>query len=249
MFNAAIKSALSAGLLGSLVLLAACSGSDGAAINAAPAPSASAAPSASGGEGNDTSANGANGANGSASSDGGAPSSSSSSSSSGGADAGPDAANTAPPIAKHCSAAPASTLELCVENAQGRVGDVIDVDVYVLGTAGCTEAQEAGGRIDINPTHFELQNALDVQNCRTRRFDKGLSGADELMWNAFGANVVPGCTTNLPSGMHDAIKLKILPGTPPGDYTFKWTTSGVIGADAACSAFDSGISGTIRVLP
>lgn len=245
MFNAAIKSALSAGLLGSLVLLAACSGSDGAAINAAPAPSAS---GASEGNASGASANGANGANGSASPDGGAPSASSSSSS-GGADAGADAANTVPPIAKHCSTAPASTLELCVENAQGKVGDVIDVDVYVLGTAGCTEAQEAGGRIEINPTQFELQNALDVQNCRTRRFDKGLSGNDELMWNAFGANVVPGCTANLPSGMHDTVKLKILPGTPPGDYTFKWTTSGVIGADATCSAFDSAMSGTIRVLP
>jgi hypothetical protein len=139
-------------------------------------------------------------------------------------------------------------MNMCLENVEGKPGDIIDLDVYLLGNATCKEAQEMGGRLTAKPGYLEIQNTADVQNCRTRRYDTNVSGGDELLFSAFGANVVGGCTAYLPAGMKDTIKIKILPNTPPGDYVFAWVDSGLATDDSACAMTGAGIGGTIRVL-
>jgi hypothetical protein len=141
-------------------------------------------------------------------------------------------------------------MQMCLENVEGKVGDVVDLDVYLLGTSACTQAQEMGGRMTAKPANFEIQNIADVQNCRTRRYDVNLGGGggDELVFGAFGANTVGGCTAHLPAGLKDTIKIKILPNTPPGDYVFAWVDSGIATDDSACSMQGAAIGGTIRVL-
>jgi len=166
-------------------------------------------------------------------------------------DAPPVVVTTPSSIAKHCSAPTGRTMDLCIENVEGRVGDVVDLEIHLLGTSTCFEAQEMFGRIDAKKTQFEIQNVADVDNCRTRRYDTALADptTEEIVFAAFGANTSVGCTAHLPKGMKDAIKIKILPGTPPGDYTLSFTSAGVATDDAACAMQSTGISGVIRVLP
>ena len=73
------------------------------------------------------------------------------------------------------------------------------------------------------------------------------------MWNAFGGGAIAACPNNVPVGKVDTIKLRVLPGTPPGDYTFGWdfpAVTAAANAPAICSATPTtGMSATIRVLP
>lgn len=139
-------------------------------------------------------------------------------------------------------------MQMCLENVEGKPGDEIELDVYLLGNATCKEAQEMGGRLTAKPLYFDIQNVADVQGCRTRRYDVNPGGGDELVFGAFGANVVGGCSAYLPAGMKETIKIKILPNTPPGDYVFAWVDSGIATDDAACNMQGAAIGGTLRVL-
>lgn len=139
-------------------------------------------------------------------------------------------------------------MQMCLENVEGKPGEVVDFDVHLLGNATCKEAQEMYGKLTAKPTYFEIQNVADVQSCRTRRYDVNQSGGDELVWSAFGANTVGGCSDYLQAGMKDTIKIKIQPNTPPGDYVFSWVFSGIATDDNDCNMQDAAVGGTIRVL-
>lgn len=166
------------------------------------------------------------------------------------ADAGADA-NVAPPLAKHCNGTVA-TADLCLENAQGRAGDIVDVEVYLVGSNTCTEAFEASGHVVADASHFELANPASQVDCITRDlFGAPAPGTTEIMWNAFGGGSITSCPKNLTPGKVDVIKIKILPGTPPGVYPIRWNDAGIAAPASQCAVFGSsvGIGGSIRVLP
>jgi hypothetical protein len=166
-------------------------------------------------------------------------------------DAGAPDANVAPPLAKHCGGTVA-TANLCLENAQGRAGDVVDVEVHLVGSTTCTEAFEANGHVVVDAAHFQLANPADQVDCITRElFSAPAPGTTEIMWSAFGGGSITSCPKNLTPGKVDVIKVKILPGTPPGVYPIRWSDAGIAAPASACAGFGSGvgIDGTVRVLP
>lgn len=159
-----------------------------------------------------------------------------------------------PPMPKHCDVTSVSG-KVCLENAQGRAGDVVEIAVVLLGGSGCAIANEANGRFSYDYARFEIQNPADVQECRTRRVgpDPVDPAKSSFFWGGFGENVVPGCA-DIPIGRVDTIRLKIAAGTPPGDYDVTALEGGVVGGpgtDVACSDFGAAsvVGGVIRVLP
>lgn len=166
-----------------------------------------------------------------------------------GSDAGTDAKPITPSIARQCSGSVVDPI-VCTENVQGRAGEIVDVELHLLGSTTCNEAFEAGGRMVFDTARFQLMNEVEQIDCRTRRLTAGATpGTSEIMWNAFGANVIAGCPNNLPLGKADVVKLRILPGTPPGDYVIGWSNSGFIGTTAECQKLAPGKTGIVRVLP
>lgn len=156
-----------------------------------------------------------------------------------------------PPFAKHCSIS-SQTGDVCFENAQGHPGDVIDIEVVLIGDATCNVANEAYSQLSFELSKFVLQNVADVQDCRTRRIGPNINNEDVLYWNAFGEHVVSGCS-NLPIGKVDTIKLKIMPGTPPGDYDLSLGSNTDFvpppGSNSICGWHGGGVAAKIRVLP
>jgi len=168
-------------------------------------------------------------------------------------DASADAVAPTPgpkPLAKHCTGTlPAP--DVCVETAEGRVGDVVAVDIVLLGSTMCTEAGESSGRLALDLSRFELTNEVEMVACRTRRVSPSITPGQppEILWNAFGGGSLGGCPNNLSLGKVDTLKLRVLPGTPPGDYAIGWRDAGFIGSDAACQQIGGGVAGVVRVLP
>jgi hypothetical protein len=170
------------------------------------------------------------------------------------ADAAPPAVDGSalPPIATHCTNASTSSTDLCIENAQGHAGDIVDVDVYFLGSTTCTDAYEANGHIVADAASFQLANPVQQVACISRSYyGAPAPGTIEIMWNAFGGGAIQGCPNNIVPGKLDTVKIQILPGTPPGDYPITWTDGGIAGTTQQCAMFGAGvgIAGTIRVLP
>lgn len=166
-------------------------------------------------------------------------------------DAGAPDAHVDPPMPLHCT----GTLiepDVCIENAQGHPGDVVDVDLVLLGSASCTMAGEANGHILFDTAHFTVDNQVEQVACRTRKVGPGGSGSDDLMWDAFGDGSLGGCPSTLPLGKVDTVKVKIAAGTPAGDYKLVWQGAAFIGAMSgppACTTIGLGQGGTLRVLP
>jgi len=163
-----------------------------------------------------------------------------------------DAGTTTPKIAKHCNVSSAIP-GVCLENVQGKAGDTVDVDVYLLGHATCAMANEADGHLMVDWTMFSLMNDEEIVNCRTHHRAPDVNGGpDVIQWDAFGDHVVAGCN-DIPIGKVDTVKIQIAPGTKPGDYDLKWEDSGFIGQQGAplqCSNVgNSGLNGVLRVLP
>lgn len=158
--------------------------------------------------------------------------------------------NAPPALVKHCNVS-SSSMELCIENAQGHAGEVVDVDVFLLGSSACTEAFEASGRFSADASSFQLANPIQQVGCISRDFyGAPAPGTTEIMWNAFGGGAIQACPKNITPGKLDTVKIQILPGTAPGVYPITWTDSGVAAPATQCATFGtSGISGTIRVLP
>ncbi len=162
--------------------------------------------------------------------------------------------NAAPPLVKHCSGT-VGTADVCLENAQGHAGEVVDIDVYFVGSNTCTDALEVNGRFVADGSHFALANPIQQVNCVSRDlFGAPAPGTTEIMWNAFGAGAITACPNKLTPGKLDTVKVQILPGTPPGVYPIRWSDVGIAGSTSQCSLFTQsgqsvGIGGQIRVLP
>jgi hypothetical protein len=154
-------------------------------------------------------------------------------------------------IARHCNASAAQP-DVCIENVEGHGGETIDVEVFLVGDATCKLANEASGHIQLDLSHFVVENQEEIVNCRTRMVDQNpITGGVDLRWSAFGDHVVAGCS-DMPTGKVDTIKVTIQRGTPAGDYKLTWSSAGLVGAvagPAQCSTFDAGMSGIVRVLP
>lgn len=143
---------------------------------------------------------------------------------------------------------------VCLETAEGRAGDVIDLEVHLVRTAACGPADYAMGYIQIDPSKFELVNADDQQDCLRREQVQSFSDPDfDLIgWQAFGTKAPAGCSTAAGIGKVDVIKVRIKPGTAPGDYELPFETSeliGGVGSDPDCSGVFLDVAGKIRVLP
>jgi hypothetical protein len=165
-------------------------------------------------------------------------------------DGGVDA-TTDPPLVKHCNATVAEP-DTCIENTQGHAGDVVDVDIVLVGNPTCGDAWEAGGRIVFDLAKLHVENEVEQVACRTRHIGPDVNGVDNLRWNAFGGGSLAGCAANVPLGKADTIKLKIAAGTPPGEYPLTWQDAGFIAnanAPQQCSTLGHGIAGKLRVLP
>lgn len=169
------------------------------------------------------------------------------------ADSGPAAPDSGTPVlAKHCTGH-VNGATLCLENAQGRAGDVVDVDVFFIGNGTtCNEGLELSGHMIADGAHFELANEVEQVDCITRGlYTQPAPGTIEIMWNHFGANAISSCPNKVPVGKTDTIKVRILPGTAPGVYPITWSDAGIASTVNECAAFgaSAGIGGTIRVLP
>lgn len=163
----------------------------------------------------------------------------------------PDATNVTPQIAKHCNVSPA-TPDVCIENAQGRAGETVSVEIHLVGDAkACNAANEAGGHILFDPNLMSVENPGEQISCRTRRVAPSIftPGATVIQWDAFGPGTLGGCTTDIPFGKVDVVEMRILPGTKPGDYELKFEDASYIGYTAPCTNIGGGIAGTLRVLP
>lgn len=101
-------------------------------------------------------------------------------------DAGAPDANVDPPMAKHCNVSLVEP-DVCIENAQGHVGDVVDVDIVLLGSALCDHAGEANGHIGYDLVHFSVANEVEQVGCRTRKVGQIAPGTppgdDVLGWH------------------------------------------------------------------
>ena len=170
----------------------------------------------------------------------------------GGASSIASSGDAGPALATHCDTATSTSAALCVENAQGHAGDVVDVPIYFIGSTACTEAYEANGHLVADANSFALANPAQQVSCISRDYyGAPAPGTIEISWNAFGGGSVGGCPNDIVPGKLDTVQIEILPGTPPGDYPITWNDPGVAGTTAQCGVFgpSAGIAGTIRVLP
>lgn len=184
-------------------------------------------------------------------SDGGAPGSDGGAPASDGAAPAADAGSGST-IGTHCDTETTTTAALCIENAEGHAGDIVDVPIYFLATAACSDAYEANGHLVADANDFDLANPVQQVACVSRDYYAAPApGTIEIIWNAFGGGSVGGCPNDIAPGKLDTVKLEILPGTPPGDYPITWNDASVAGKTAVCSFLggSNGIAGTIRVLP
>ena len=141
---------------------------------------------------------------------------------------------------------------MCIENAQGRAGDVVDVDVVLLSNPTCGAAGEASGHVVFDVTKLHVENEIDRIDCRLRLLGPDVDGKTDLAWQAFGGGSFPGCVADVPAGKVDTIEIEIAAGTPPGDYPLTWSNAGFIGhmnAPVDCTTIGQEIAGTLRVLP
>jgi hypothetical protein len=154
---------------------------------------------------------------------------------------------SAEPIAHHC---PATLTKpgTCLETAQGRAGDVVEVEVYFVPTASCLNATETYGRFTVDAKRFALENAVSHIDCRTRRAVEAKDGKREISYQRQGKmNAL--CADPIGFGKIDVLAVRILPGTPPGDYPLTLDAAHVVGTAPGCDSHDVAVAGVIRVLP
>jgi hypothetical protein len=242
-FAVASVSSLSAFCLSAAVLVA-CAGSDADPIGAP----AAASPSATGSSGSlpDPLDNSGNVAKPN-------PATSSSSSSSGSTPTSADAA-PAPRVSMPRQGWTSSSQWgplVALETAEGKAGDVVDLEVYLVGNDTCTNGNEGYGLIRFDRTYFELVNPVSQVDCTTRSQipDSNNPGKDLITWQKFGNGSIAACPNPVGLGKVDVIKVRIKPGTPPGDYSFGWETSEFWGGTPACDVMGSHVGSEIRVLP
>lgn len=173
------------------------------------------------------------------------------------ADAGTDAP-TAPitptrTLALQCQGPQAPTDNvICLETAEGRAGDIVDLEVHLIRTAACGPAEYAMGAIQIDPSKFEVVNRDYQQDCLQRDQYTSFSdpNVDVIAWQAFDKSVAPAdCTASAGVGKVDVIKVRIKPGTAAGDYDLPFETSELLGGGPGCSGVFLDVAGKIRVLP
>lgn len=157
-------------------------------------------------------------------------------------------------LALQCQGSQAPTdSRVCLETAEGRAGDVLDLEVHLLRASGCGLAEYAAGSILIDPTKFELVNPDSQPDClhREQSVSSGDPDLDSIFWQAFDHTTAPpSCTASAGTGKVDVIKVRIKPGTPAGDYDLPFESSEIIGgAGAGCSGVFLDVAGKIRVLP
>lgn len=141
---------------------------------------------------------------------------------------------------------------VCLETAEGRAGEIVELEVHLLKDDGesCRFANEAWGLIEIDPSKFELANDADQLDCTTRHQIPDVPGTDLITWQRFGDGAIQGCQAPAGIGKVDVIKVKIKDGVAPGDYDLGWQGSELFGAGpAACLGTNNHIGGSIRVLP
>lgn len=156
-------------------------------------------------------------------------------------------------LALQCQGPQAPTRNaICLETAEGRAGDVVDLEVHLLRTAACGTAEYAMGVIQIDPSKFEIVNSDNQPDCLLREQSASLSSPnlDVISWQVFDRSVAPAtCTASAGIGKVDIIKVRIKAGTPAGDYDLPFETSELLGGGAGCSGVFLDIAGKIRVLP
>jgi len=148
---------------------------------------------------------------------------------------------------RNCAANGSAEPTICLENVTGRAGDVVDVEVHLLGTASCVELGQSHVDVLYDPTRFTLANpAGGITNCRLR--DPRNTPDAHVYWHAFTkAAVGSSCPVSLPPGLTDVLKFQIAANVPPGDY--KLATRGPhVSPPGPCQGM-RGIDGTVRVLP
>jgi hypothetical protein len=144
-----------------------------------------------------------------------------------------------------------STALLCLETAEGKAGDVVELDVNLVPSTTCGAATDLYGVLEFDKTYFELANVEDQVNCTSRHqiADFNNPSHDVITWQKFGNGSIAGCNGEIATGKVDTVKIRIKPGTPPGDYSIKWQLSEQIASTMACGAIDSDINSEVRVLP
>jgi hypothetical protein len=155
-------------------------------------------------------------------------------------------------LALHCQAPVPNGNAVCLETAEGHAGDVVDLEVHLLRPAACGTAEYAMGNIQVDPTKFEITNADYQQDCLKREQSPvvGNPSLDVIFWQAFDRSVAPtSCTASAGVGKVDVIKVRIKPGTPPGDYDLPFENSELLGGGPGCSGVFLDVAGMIRVLP
>lgn len=156
-------------------------------------------------------------------------------------------------LALHCTgpSAPSGPV-ICLENAEGHAGDVVDIEVHLVRPDSCGTADYATATFDVDPARFELANPDDQPSCLQRSTSPSFSdpALNAVVWQAFGKSSAPaGCTASAGVGKVDTLELRIKPGTPAGDYEMKVVTSELLGGGPACTGVFLDVSGTVRVLP
>ncbi|MEM9070636.1 MAG: hypothetical protein AAGE52_19170 [Myxococcota bacterium] len=134
----------------------------------------------------------------------------------------------------------ATELTVCFENAAGCPGDVVDVDVYVLGPDGCENTLQATGtfaledfrlanpRMQTDPIGGQCIRRTICRSCSPPSVDWAL-----LRGTAVG---VAACPEEYPIGRVDTIRLEIPAGTAAADYPLAVTGGRVFGIEAACGS-------------
>ena len=141
---------------------------------------------------------------------------------------------------------------VCLETAEGRAGDIVELEVHLLRTASCGPAEYAMGAIQVDPAKFEIMNPDSRPDCLERAQVPSFSDPtiDVISWQAFDRSVAPAdCTASAGVGKVDTIEVRIKPGTPAGDYELPFETSELLGGGPGCSGVFLDVAGKIRVLP
>lgn len=161
--------------------------------------------------------------------------------------AGNDAGASQPaPIARHCAG---SGKGICLDTDEAPAGEVVELDVVLAPSSSCT-VDQAYGRLIIDASKFELVNVADQVDCTSRhqvQLPSQTNGDELITWQKFGGGAIAGCPDPVAAGKVDVIRVRIKPGTPPGDYEIAWETSELLGA--SCFVTDDHHAGKIRVLP
>ena len=156
-------------------------------------------------------------------------------------------------IALQCTGPQAPTTNvICLETAEGRAGDTVDLEVHLVRTAACGPAEYAFGSFQIDPAKFEIMNRDNQPDCLQRDQYTSFSdpNVDVITWQAFDKSVAPAsCTASAGVGNVDVIKVRIKPGTAAGDYDLPFESSELLGGGPGCSGVSLHVASKIRVLP